>query len=170
MAAYLHLPPSLRGELKKPFGPVVEKVEASLLAGRLVIAVGDAVTQELAARGMPPKVGVYDGRCQRKAIDVPAAVRAYPAVDESLDNPPATLNPDVFGVLKAAYDRKEATRIEVEGEEDLIALAAMSSAPDNALVLYGQPGEGTVVVSVDAAVRQKADSIIHAMQKKHEEK
>ncbi len=168
MRGYLHLPQSLRGELKKPFGPVVETVRAADLEGRLVIAVGDAVTQDLAAQGITPKVAVYDGRCQRERIDVPQAVRAYPAFEEALDNPPGTLNPDVFGILEKAYGRMEATRIEVAGEEDLIALAAISSAPDDALVLYGQPNEGTVIVAVDQEVRTKAESIIHAMHEKPE--
>jgi uncharacterized protein (UPF0218 family) len=51
----------------------------------------------------------------------------------------------------------------VEGEEDLLTLPCIVESPDNALVLYGQPSEGLVVVSTNAEARQEASLILERM-------
>jgi len=44
----------------------------------------------------------------------------------------------------------------VEGEEDLLTLVVMVTAPLGSLVVYGQPNEGLVLVEVNGEAREKA--------------
>jgi len=53
----------------------------------------------------------------------------------------------------------------VDGEEDLLTLVTVLSAPDDALVVYGQPHKGIVVVKVTKETREKMHRIMDAMQK-----
>ena len=52
----------------------------------------------------------------------------------------------------------------VDGEEDLFTLIAVLQAPENTLVIYGQPFTGVVVVPVNAQTKKKAQLIVDAMQ------
>jgi uncharacterized protein (UPF0218 family) len=52
----------------------------------------------------------------------------------------------------------------VDGEEDLLALVAVLSAPEDALVVYGQPHVGIVVVKVTEETREKMRHIVDAME------
>jgi hypothetical protein len=54
-------------------------------------------------------------------------------------------------------------RIVVNGEEDLLVLPVAVYAPDNSVILYGQPNEGLVIVQVTEEVRNKASSIMNSM-------
>jgi uncharacterized protein (UPF0218 family) len=55
-------------------------------------------------------------------------------------------------------------RVEVEGEEDLAAILAILMAPEGAKVLYGMPGQGMVVVTVDPESRGKARALLDLME------
>ena len=54
-------------------------------------------------------------------------------------------------------------RLEVRGEEDLLALVCIALAPDGAIVAYGQPGEGAVIVRVDPSTRGRVHDILRRM-------
>ena len=47
-------------------------------------------------------------------------------------------------------------RILVSGEEDLLLVPALARAPAGAILMYGQPGEGLVVVRADERSKEKA--------------
>jgi hypothetical protein len=50
--------------------------------------------------------------------------------------------------------------VAVKGEEDLLALPVIALAPVSALVFYGQPGEGIVVVRADAESKSRIKAIL----------
>jgi hypothetical protein len=52
----------------------------------------------------------------------------------------------------------------VEGEEDLLTLVAVVEAPENSLVVYGQPREGLVVVKVDEKIKKRVKEIVDSME------
>jgi uncharacterized protein (UPF0218 family) len=52
--------------------------------------------------------------------------------------------------------------LHVEGEEDLAAVPAVIVAPAGASVVYGQPGEGMVLVDADE-VRDEARDLLRRM-------
>ena len=53
----------------------------------------------------------------------------------------------------------------VDGEEDLLAIPAVLESPDNALVVYGQPSEGLVVVTVSPQTKSDVRKIMNRMTK-----
>jgi hypothetical protein len=55
------------------------------------------------------------------------------------------------------------TKIVVEGEEDLLTLIAIMNAPQESLVVYGQPHEGIVVVKVTEDKKTEISELLKAM-------
>jgi hypothetical protein len=150
----LVLPEDLRAAFKDPFGPIYTDPEALLAeAGAPVITVGDMVTYHLEAAGDTPQVALVDGRTEREAVD--EAIReALGNGDDTISNPPGTLTAALLEALVEAVDADEPRRLFVEGEEDLAAIPAVLAAPVGATVVYGQPQEGMVSVSVTADAKE----------------
>ena len=61
---------------------------------------------------------------------------------------------------RLVVDADEPRVLLVDGEEDLATLPAVLAAPDGASVVYGQPGEGMVLVTVTDAVRERFDALV----------
>jgi uncharacterized protein (UPF0218 family) len=147
------LPESARDAFKDPLGPIYTDAERLLAdAGSPIIAVGDVVTYHLVAAGHRPKVAVIDGKTEREAVS--DEVRGgLPAADVTVESAPATVSRELLDALVAAIDGDGDTVISVVGEEDLATVPAVLAAPEGASVVYGQPGEGMVLGTVDADLR-----------------
>ena len=159
----LTLPDALRADLKEPWGPVFEDAESLLAeAGTPLVAVGDVVTYHIEQFGRTPDVVIVDHKTERSAVD--ANVReavGTPAI--SVENPAAALTDDLLSALREAIASSDPVRILVDGEEDLAALPAIVAAPDGASVVYGQPGEGMVLVRVTPETRERAVAFLREM-------
>jgi uncharacterized protein (UPF0218 family) len=166
----LRLPRSLRSAFKEPFGPVYTDAESLLDAfvdgdrddvddtRAPLVAVGDVVTAHLVRAGRPPDVAVVDGRTEREAVS-PAteeALESLPTGTE-VDNPAGELTEALLRALREALATvdTETGVIDVDGEEDLATLPAVVAAPDGAGIVYGQPGEGMVLVRVTPETRRE---------------
>jgi len=160
----LILPDHLRIRLKKPLGRIIKNLGELEFEDRIIITVGDETSAMLVLGGVLPKIVVYDGLTQRKPIEIPPEIEAYEAEDVKIVNPPGCLNPAVFAEITKAVERSGYTRIIVDGEDDLITLAAILRAPLGSIVLYGQPGEGAVVVNVTNEKKQEIESIVKDME------
>src|SRR6266568_4466796 len=150
------LPHAMRDELRKPLGPVMSGAEAfdAIRTAKTVVTVGDASTIDLAARGRVPDIAVVDFKTKRTADPgLRARVQAIEAKVLTAINPPTTLTRDMWRALDEAFKSGDRVRIEVLGEEDLAALAAIELAPEGTAVLYGMPDAGVVVVRVDARAK-----------------
>lgn len=159
------LPASLRSELKEPLGPVHTDADALLAAvDGPVVAVGDVVTYHLLTAGHRPDVALVDGKTERSAVDR-EVTEAIGGFDHELTaaNPAATLTAALLEALVDAIDRDGSVVISVDGEEDLAALPAVLAAPDGAAVVYGQPGEGMVLATVDADLRARCRDLLARM-------
>lgn len=165
------LPDRLRGELKDPIGPVTTDAERllSTVDGPL-IAVGDVVTDHLVRAGATPDVAVVDGMTERAVVDDAVestiddmASRESAYLPVTIINPAATLTRDLLIELRAAIKRARPTLLRVEGEEDLAALPAIVGAPVGAAVVYGQPGEGMVHVTVTEDVQDGIHDLLSRM-------
>jgi len=159
----MKLTPRLREVLKSPLGRVV-KDAASIPGGRVIISVGDVAGETLIKSGFAPKVCIYDGKTLRKEIVVDPKVRGYGVREVKVRNPAGFLLPEVFDALRGLLSLPGESRLFVEGEEDLTALAAVMEAPVGALVVYGQPSEGMVVVEVDGKIKSKVQKILEGME------
>lgn len=164
-----HLPVHLRPILAKPFGPIHDSGETIRKArGRIVIAVGDVVTQTFLDAGELPKLMIIDGVTKRGAV-VEGALENLPIHGVKrvrVKNAAAVLTHELLSAMDAALRAKGSTLIEVIGEEDLAALPAMIMAPEGAAVCYGQPDRGVVVVIVTSVVRARAKELLEQMEVK----
>lgn len=163
MMAY-RLTEEQRELLARPWGPVLKDRELEVLLKGVspdeVVAVGDVTNHQLINLGFYPKVQVVDNRVMRRGI-TPLKGVADEAV--RVRNPPSHITEEALTALRRALRQQGRVRIIVEGEEDLLALASMAELPEGWIVLYGQPGQGVVVVRVDRATREKARAIMASM-------
>lgn len=164
------LPMEMRGELKVPLGEIYTDAEALLsAAGEPIVAVGDIVTYHLLEVGRYPNVAVVDGKTKRQQVgrDVLSVIEGF---DDRLDvaNPQSTITDDLLEALAAALDGSGSTVIVVDGEEDLATLPAVLAIPEGGSVVYGQPDEGMVLVSVDADSRSRCRELLERMESDYE--
>ena len=125
-----------------------------------IIAVGDLVSKNMIEYHIPVSVIVVDNKIVReKTKPVQVAVQKVFRVR----NPPGMLSPETWDAIDEALKQEQLTKVLVDGEEDLLTLVAVVLAPENSLVVYGQPNEGLVAVPVNKETRRKAQGIINAM-------
>ena len=163
----MHLPENLRDKLKKPLGILIkdsditkERILKNIPSESFVISVGDATTEKLIKYGIIPSIQIVDGLEKRVKRDLPSG-----NVQTNLNctNPPAEITIESVKTIKKAFQSPKPVRITVIGEEDLLVLPAVLYAPENSIVLYGQPNEGLVIVSINAEIRNKSQSIMDSM-------
>ena len=72
------------------------------------------------------------------------------------------MNPEAVAKLHKLLQERDLRDIAllVEGEEDILTLAAILSAPDRSIIIYGQPKEGSVIVKVEEDSRKLARKIL----------
>lgn len=162
----MHLPQNLRDSLKKPLGVLIrdsdttkENILKNIPADSFVITVGDATTEKLIKYGIIPSLQIVDGLEKRSKRELPSSSAK---TTFSCDNPPAQITQESIDVIKKALKEPPA-RIKVIGEEDLLVLPVCVYAPENSVVLYGQPNEGLVIVEINSETRNKAESIMNSM-------
>lgn len=90
-------------------------------------------------------------------IKVPADYSMY------VKNPPGSITEESWIAIKNALKKDGVTKIIIDGEEDLLTVVAVLSAPINSFVIYGQPSVGIVVVKVTEKTRKKMQQIIDLM-------
>lgn len=151
-------------ELKQPFGLLIpddlvtkKKISVLLKDAKKIIAVGDATTERLANLGIVPDLAVIDGKERRKTRHVS---KSYVAKEMNCKNLPGGVSEAAVKLLKTALLENSPVRVLVEGEEDMLALPLFVIAPLGAIILYGQPLEGLVVVKLDKARRKKAKDLM----------
>ncbi|WP_238536031.1 GTP-dependent dephospho-CoA kinase family protein [Candidatus Nitrosopumilus salaria] len=86
------------------------------------------------------------------------------ATELTVDNPAAEITETSIDMIKQALTMQPPVRLCVNGEEDLLVLPVCIHAPENAVVLYGQPNEGLVVVKVTPEIRNKAQRLLDSME------
>ena len=163
----MRLPDDLRDKLKRPLGILLkdsnvtkESVLKNIPVGSFVISVGDATTEKLIKYGIVPSLQIVDGLEKRIKRDLP-----YGNIKTTLSctNPPAEITTESVNIIKKAFQSPKPVRIIVDGEEDLLVLPVVLYAPENSIVLYGQPNEGLVIVSINTEIRNKSQSLMDSM-------
>ena len=163
----MHLPENLRTELKRPLGILLKDVDATrenilknIPSNSFIISVGDATTEKLIKYEIIPSLQIVDG-LEKRVKREPPAVSVKTSF--SCSNPAAEITSDSIDAIKKALQSPKPVRITVTGEEDLLVLPVCVFAPENSVVLYGQPNEGLVIVKVSPQIRNKAQSIMDSM-------
>jgi uncharacterized protein (UPF0218 family) len=163
----VRLPENLRSELKKPLGLLVpdyavtrSSVSKNIPKDAFVVTVGDATTEKMISFGFNPSLQIVDSLEKRSMRDLPGG---YVKTILECVNPAAEVTEESISTIRKAFDMDSPVRIIVNGEEDLLVLPVAVYAPDNSIILYGQPNEGLVIVSLTEEVRNKARSIMNSM-------
>ena len=163
----MHLPENLRASLKRPFGVLLkdadatkENIQKNIPTNSVIISVGDATTEKLIKYGIIPSLQIVDGL--EKRIKRESSVTSV-KTSLSCSNPAAEITSDSIDSIKKAFQSPKPVRITVIGEEDLLVLPVCVFAPENSVVLYGQPNEGLVIVKINPQIRNKAQSIMDSM-------
>lgn len=164
----MKLPDSLREQLKIPLGELLleetttkENIQKHLSENSYIITVGDRTTEKMIEYGLIPSLQIIDGiekREKRKPIVLENTTEL------TVDNPPAEITTSSIDLIKDALKMKSPVRILVSGEEDLLVLPVCIHAPDNAIVLYGQPNEGLVIVKITPEIRNKTQRLLDLME------
>lgn len=153
---------NLKSEFKKPLGklyPNFEDAVDSIDSSEFLFSVGDMTTNNLIKHGLSPNIGIIDNIIQRKAHDHDLN---YTNNILKVNNPPGTITNDLWETINIAIDNAvngNKQLIVVDGEEDLAVLPCIIMAPENSIILYGQPNEGLVFVDV-SNVKNKANKLL----------
>ncbi len=146
---------------KKPFGkiyPTLNDINRSILKNHFTISIGDETTNNLLNADLIPKIGIIDNIIERKTSKHSIE---YNAVTLNTVNPPGTITDELWATIQKSFDiaPKSNVLIVVEGEEDLAVIPCVLMAPEGSLILYGQPGEGVVLVETDK-VKETAEEML----------
>ena len=170
MSVTYSITPELRAKLKEPFGVLIRGTFSETMSQLValverenpskIVSVGDTVSRNLHATGIKPQLSITDNKSMRKRTR-PAAFPAKKVVH--VKNPQGTITDEAIVAIREALESDLQTHIIVDGEEDLLTLAAVLEAPEKALVVYGQPYEGVVVVKVTPEKKNEAQEILNAM-------
>lgn len=136
-------------------------IQKHLPENSYIITVGDRTTEKMIEFDLVPSLQIIDNLEKRKKREPPKLERE---TELTIDNPPAEITSNSIDVIKKAFTMKTPIRLTVNGEEDLLVLPVCIHAPENAIVLYGQPNEGLVIVRVTPEIRNKAQSLLDLME------
>lgn len=163
----MRLPDRLRDSLKSPMGLLIKDSEVTkenilqiISKGDFLITVGDATTEKMIKFGLDPSLQIVDSMEKRNKRNLPMGKTR--TILECV-NPAAEITDESISVIKKAFQADMPVRIIVKGEEDLLVLPVALHAPENSVIMYGQPNEGLVIVKVTEEIRNKANKIMNSM-------
>ena len=160
----------MRGDLKTPLGELFRgDVTDNVVVLREILeekkppcfaTVGDYVTFYVIESGLHPDLAVVDHRVMRQTVE-PFKFRREKV---TVINPAGTIKAEAQRVLRDAITLKKRLGVVVEGEEDLLVLPLMAMMPIGSVIVYGQPREGMVVVTLTEERRRWAKDFMAEME------
>jgi uncharacterized protein (UPF0218 family) len=158
--------PKILSKFKEPFGTLIQgSASETMKQLRSIIendkppkifSVGDMVSRNLHDYSIIPQVSIFDNQTKREKL----TPRTFPDKEiMQVKNPHGKITQEAIDAIQKAIQSTTQTQIVIDGEEDLLTLIAVMYAPENALIVYGQPNEGIVVVKVTAEKKAEAQKI-----------
>ncbi len=172
---------AVRTILQEPLGAIVTGAEGNLqkavadvkpvvTKATCIYIVGDIVSYSFIEAGLGYDLAVFDYKNKRKrSLFLPSASKEnfYKAI-----NPPGHISNAAIDVLttiqvaiilahdtsndlSATQKKPKEANLLIDGEEDLLVLPLILLAPLNAVILYGQSGQGIVVVDVTESKKEE---------------
>ena len=164
----MKLPENLREQLKTPLGDLIKEEDISsesilnkISSKSITITVGDRTTENMIRLYIKPKIQIIDGLEKRNQRNIP--------IDETVKtvltckNPPGEITEESIRTIQKAFSSELPVRIIVNGEEDLLVLPVCMLAPENSVVMYGQPNQGLVLVHITPTIQSKVQKILDLM-------
>ncbi|MBY9000232.1 MAG: DUF359 domain-containing protein [Candidatus Heimdallarchaeota archaeon] len=173
---YYFLPQNQRKYFKTPLGKVItNKQDIIEIANKInqdnsipkIITVGDVTTQTFVELSIIPDIAIIDEYVQRKRVPL---LQIPDVIIVEISNPAGYITSEAWTeIIKSLKIEENKIIIKIIGEEDLLVLPSILEAPLDSKVLYGQPNEGLVVVSVTEEVKQSVYELIRKMVKINED-
>ena len=164
----MKLPENLREDLKIPLGDLIndidvnnKNIQAKINPKSIIITVGDKTTENIINLGIRPQIQIIDGLEKRNQCDIPLGDKISTVL--TCKNPPGEITQESIQTIQKAFSSDPPIRIIVDGEEDLLVIPVCIAAPENSVVMYGQPNEGLVIVHVTPEIRAKVQKILDVM-------
>lgn len=152
----LMMPESLRIDLLKPLGRIIFSFARGPLA-KLIISVGDVTTKTALESGITPYLMIIDNKVGREAfVDLMPMIQKRGFRIQTVASGPGFISREANRLIQTFPTGV----IEVQGEEDLLALPAILAAPYGSVVYYGQPDKGIVEVIVTEEKKKKVRRIL----------
>ena len=165
----MKLPDNLREQLKIPLGVLVKEIEVDkpnvqkyISENSYLITVGDRTTEKMNNFGLIPSLQIIDGLEKRVERNMPKNFEI--STHLTCDNPATEITDQSIETIKKAFNSQTPVRIIVNGEEDLLVIPVCIHAPENSVVMYGQPNEGLVIVKVTPEIRNKTQKLLDSME------
>ena len=154
--------------MKVPLGVLLPESQADkphiqkyLSEGSYVISIGDRTTEKMIDFDLVPSLQIVDGLEKREKREPP---KIENATELTVDNPASEITSQSISMIKKAFTLQTPVRLLVNGEEDLLVLPVCVHAPENAVVLYGQPNKGLVIVQITAEIRNRVQTLLDLME------
>ena len=131
-----------------------------------IITVGDICTININEQIRTPNLCIIDFKTKR---NIPLTEEQKNVIENIGDkivkvvNHPGTISDELLKAIKDSIGSGDNVRIEVDGEEDLASLAAISLSRIGTKVIYGMPDKGMVVVDVDQQSKARVNSLLEHM-------
>ncbi len=155
--------------MKIPLGDLIPEsqvnkssIQKHLQTNSYLITVGDRTTEKMISYDLIPSLQIIDNYEKRVKREPTKNNITY--TELSCNNPAAEITAASIEIIKKAFTSKTPVRLTVIGEEDLLVLPVCIHAPENSVVLYGQPNEGLVVVKVTPEIRNKTQRLLDLME------
>jgi len=156
----LILPESLRFELQKPWGKVLNKIPQNVIDSKTVV-VGDATAQKFNEKKVGQFLSIVDFLIHREVKFHELSELGFNSKDvQKIKNPHGMITPELIQSVKEAFNKITKTVILVDGEDDLAVLPVLLTAPLGYSVFYGQPDEGLVRINVTEEIKGKAYELV----------
>lgn len=146
-------------EFKETAKKVIESIKQLKISPPVVISVGDIITISLLRQKYIPDISIIDLRSRRESLNKEKVYKRIQlecgrtqVVYVKTKNKAGEIRVEAGNKIQETvsdivYSGKKSV-IEVDGEEDLLALPAILFAPLHSIVLYGQWNLGVVIVDV----------------------
>ena len=151
----MRLPENLRDQLKIPLGTLIlekettkENILKQIEDDSFLISVGDATTEKLLNYDIITSMQIVDAQEKRTKREL---------------TKPNEIKQQSIDIIKKGLNSKPPVRIVVDGEEDLLVIPVCIHAPENTIIMYGQPNEGLVLIRLNNDIKKKTKSILDSM-------
>ena len=170
------LPHNQRQHFKNPIGQIIKnRQDIVKLINKLsrddsipkIITVGDVTTQVFVDLSIIPDIAIIDEHVQRERV--PLLELENVSVVETSNQAGYIMQNAWIEIINSLKDEDNKIIIKIIGEEDLLVLPTILEAPLHSKVLYGQPNEGLVVVTVTEKVKQNVCELLRKMVKINED-
>jgi len=155
------LPQSLRRKLHEPFGPILSSLPQDI-DPKKTITVGDVTTKLFNMHRIGQKVSIVDFIVERAKLfhKIEELEFGYTYTHIFLKNPAGHITAEAWSIIGESIIHDLPTVIQVQGEEDLLVLVCILTAPLGYTIFYGQPHAGLVQVEVTLESKKLAFTLM----------